>query len=303
MLHVKDLSIAFETKRGVARVLDRVSLEIAPGEIVGLVGESGSGKSVLSYAISGLLDPAAVVGGGVIEWRGRPTEFLRERRVPKLPIAQVFQSPRTSLNPTRTIGRQLADVAGAARVASLLRSVRLPEARASAYPSELSGGQCQRVGIALALGCEPELLVADEPTTGLDVLTEAAILDLIADLARQRGMATLLVTHDLALAVARCSRIVVMHAGQMVESAEAHSIASGARHPYTAALRSCVPQFCATAAMLSAIPGQLPDLTTALPACRFGPRCERHRDDCDAHPVPVVQIDHDHLVCCRHPLC
>jgi peptide/nickel transport system ATP-binding protein len=303
MLQVKDLSIVFEGKGGIARVLDRVSLEIAPGEIVGLVGESGSGKSVLSYAISGVLDPAAVVVGGVIKWRGQPAEFLRERRVPKLPIAQVFQSPRTSLNPTRTIGRQLADVAGAARVASLLRSVRLAEARASAYPAELSGGQCQRVSIALALGREPELLVADEPTTGLDVLTEAAILDLIADLARQRGMATLLVTHDLALAVARCSRIVVMHAGQVAENARAGSIVSGARHPYTAALRTCVPQFNATAAMLSAIPGQLPDLTTALPVCRFAARCERHCDDCDSAPLPVVRIDHDHLVHCRHPLC
>ena len=200
-----------------ARVVDEAKRAARGSGMILLEGESGSGKSVLSYAISGVLDPAAVVVGGVIEWRGRPAEFLREQRVPKLPIAQVFQSPRTSLNPTRTIGRQLADVAGAARVASLLRSVRLAEARASAYPAELSGGQCQRVSIALALGREPELLVADEPTTGLDVLTEAAILDLIADLARQRGMATLLVTHDLALAVARCTRLGPgAHSGQRI---------------------------------------------------------------------------------------
>lgn len=303
MLRVRELTVAFETRRGFARVLDRVSIEIAPGEIVGLVGESGSGKSVLSYAISGLLDPAAVIGGGSIEWRGKPTEFRREQRSPKLPIAQIFQSPRTSLNPTRTIGRQLADVAGAAQVGPLLRSVRLAEARASAYPSELSGGQCQRVGIALALGREPQLLVADEPTTGLDVLTEAAVLDLISDLARQRGMATLLVTHDLALAVSRCTRVVVMHAGQMLESARGGSIIDGARHPYTVALRACVPQFSATTAMLSAIPGQIPDLTAALPACRFSARCGRHQADCDADPVPIVQVAPDHLVRCRHPVC
>jgi peptide/nickel transport system ATP-binding protein len=303
MLRVKDLSVAFETRRGLARVLDRVSIEIAPGEIVGLVGESGSGKSVLSYAISGLLDPAAVILGGTIEWQERPTEFQRERRSPKLPIAQIFQSPRTSLNPTRTIGRQLADVVGAGQIGSLLRSVRLPQGRASAYPSELSGGHCQRVGIALALGREPELLVADEPTTGLDVLTEAAILDLIGDLARQRGMATLLVTHDLALAVARCTRIVVMHAGQVLESAPSRSIIDGARHPYTLALRSCVPQFSATADRLSAIPGHIPDLTAVLPACRFSERCGRHQEDCDEDPVLIVKIAPDHLVRCRHPVC
>lgn len=136
MLRVKDLSVAFETRRGLARVLDHVSIEIAPGEIVGLVGESGSGKSVVSYAISGLLDPVAVISGGTIEWQERPTEFQRERRSPKLPIAQIFQSPRTSFNPTRTIGRQLADVVGAGQIGSLLRSVRfLRDARRRIHPN------------------------------------------------------------------------------------------------------------------------------------------------------------------------
>lgn len=303
MLRVNALSVAFRTRRGVARVLDNVSIEVGRGEIVGLVGESGSGKSVLSYAISGLLDPAAQVTAGTIEWKGKPIDPVRERRVPRPPIAQIFQSPRASLNPTLTIRRQLTDVASPSRVDALLDSVRLPGAKASAFPSELSGGQCQRVGIALALAREPELLVADEPTTGLDVVTEATILDLIEDLSRQRGMATLLVTHDLALAAARCSRIVVMHAGQIVESAPALSILEHPGHPYTTALRACVPQFSKTPASLAAIPGSLPDTTIDLPACRFSRRCGSHRDDCDITPVPVVRVAEDHVINCRHPSC
>lgn len=301
MLSVRDLSISFATRHGTARVLDRVSLDIAPGEIVGLVGESGSGKSVLSYAISGLLDPAAGVIGGSIHWRDRPIEILRENRAPKLPIAQIFQAPRASLNPTRRIGRQIADVVGKAAVASLLASVRVSPEKAASFPFELSGGQCQRIGIALALGRNPDLLIADEPTTGLDVLTEAAILDLVGDLAQARGMATLLVTHDLALAVERCDRIVVMHAGQIVESAPADAILTQPRHPYTEALKGCIPQLSATPEMLTAIPGQLPDLTAALPACRFAARCPRFEEACASDRVPTYPVASQHIVYCRHP--
>jgi peptide/nickel transport system ATP-binding protein len=303
MLRIDELSVEFETKRGTAYVLDRVSFDISPGEVVGLVGESGSGKSVLSYAVSGLLDPAARITHGAILWQGQPIEVQREKRRPKVPVAQIFQNPRASLNPTRTVGWQIADVAGSQRVAELLQSVRLPAEKALSYPSELSGGQCQRIGIALALGCEPELLIADEPTTGLDVITEAAILNLIGDLSRARRMATLLVTHDLALAASRCDRIVVMHAGQVVEIAPSEVIVQAARHPYAAKLRACVPQFNEDAASLSVIPGQLPDLTGALPVCRFSARCVRHTDDCETSPLPVVQVAEDHIVSCRHPLC
>ena len=303
MLAVNNLTIHFPTRRGLVRALDRVNLEIAPGEIVGLVGESGSGKSVLSYAISGLLDPAARTVEGSISWKGNLVGPIRERRTTRAAIAQIFQSPRASLNPIRTIGRQLADVAGKGRVRSLLQSVRIDPEVASHYPFELSGGQCQRVGIALALGCEPELLIADEPTTGLDVTTEAAVMVLIGDLAKGRGMATLLVTHNLALAAAHCDRILVMHAGQIVENAPVSSLTTAPLHPYTARLLAAVPQYCRTADDLLTVPGLLPDLFGPLPPCRFATRCERREADCDEAPPPLILRAPGHLVACRHPLC
>jgi peptide/nickel transport system ATP-binding protein len=303
MLAVNGLTVHFATRRGVVRALDRVSLQIAPGEIVGLVGESGSGKSVLSYAISGLLDAAAHIVAGDIRWHDAPIGPTREQRATRAAVAQIFQNPRASLNPIRTIGQQLADVAGKSRVGDLLRSVRLDQEKARNYSFELSGGQCQRVGIALALGCEPELLVADEPTTGLDVTTEAAVMDLIGDLSARRGMATLLVTHNLALAAAHCHRILVMHAGQIVESAPVAVLTSAARHPYTEQLLAAIPQHSASADDLQVIPGQLPDLAGPLMPCRFAKRCQRHAPDCDAAPPPLAAIAPDHLVACRHPLC
>jgi peptide/nickel transport system ATP-binding protein len=303
MLQVDRLSIEFDTRRGTVKALDRVELEIAAGEIVGLVGESGSGKSVLSYAISGLLDAAARVAHGAIRWKGQPIDVLRERRPTRAAIAQIFQNPRASLNPIVTVGRQLADVAGRDRVGALLESVRIDADRAGHYPFELSGGQCQRIGIALALACEPQLLIADEPTTGLDVTTEAAIMALLDDLSARRGMSTLLITHNLALAAAHCDRIVVMHAGQIVESAPAAALVEAPAHPYAAQLLASVPQHAATADDLRTVPGLLPDLAGPLPPCRFAPRCERHQADCDRAPLSLAALSPGRLVACRHPLC
>ena len=303
MLAVNNLTVHFSTRRGLVRALDRVNLEIAPGEIVGLVGESGSGKSVLSYAISGLLDPAARIVEGNVSWKGNLVGPIRERRTTRAAIAQIFQTSRASLNPIRTIGRQLADVAGKGRVRSLLQSVRIDPEVAGHYPFELSGGQCQRVGIALALGCEPQLLIADEPTTGLDVTTEAAVMVLIGDLAKGRGMATLLVTHNVALAAAHCDRILVMHAGQIVENAPVASLTTAPLHPYTARLLAAIPQYCRTADDLLTVPGLLPDLVGPLPPCRFATRCERREADCDEAPPPLMPRTPGHLVACRHPLC
>ena len=231
---------------------------------------------MLSYAISGLLDAGARVVGGEIRWRGTPIGPIRERRTTRAAVVQIFQNPRASLNPIRTVGRQLSDVAGKDRVVQLLESVRLDPDKARSYPFELSGGQCQRVGIALALACEPELLIADEPTTGLDVTTEAAIMKLIADLSRTRSMATLLVTHNLPLAAAHCHRIVVMHAGQIVETAPVATLISTPRHPYSAELLAATPQHADRPDDLHVIRGQLPDLAAPLPPCRFATRCERH---------------------------
>ena len=303
MLVVDSLSVHFPTRRGVVQALDRVNLTVETGEIVGLVGESGSGKSVLSYAITGLLDPGARVVGGELRWRGTPIAPIREHRRTHAAVVQIFQNPRASLNPIRTVGRQLKDVAGKSRVASLLDSVRLDASKAHNYPFELSGGQCQRAGIALALACEPELLVADEPTTGLDVTTEATVMRLITELSRARGMATLLVTHNLPLATAHCHRIVVMHAGQIVESASVATLTRAARHPYSSELLAAIPQHADKPENLHVIRGQLPDLAAQLPPCRFAKRCQKHQPDCDLFPPPLTPVAANHLVACRHPLC
>jgi peptide/nickel transport system ATP-binding protein len=188
-------------------------------------------------------------------------------------------------------------------VVPLLESVRLDASKARNYPFELSGGQCQRVGIALALACEPELLIADEPTTGLDVTTEAAIMKLIAELSQTRGMATLLVTHNLPLATAHCHRIAVMHAGQIVESAPVATLTNAPRHPYSAELLAATPQHAGRPDDLHVIQGQLPDLAAPLLPCRFATRCGRHQPDCDSSPPPLAAVGTDHLVACRHPLC
>ena len=303
MLAVDNLSIKFPTRRGVVQALDRVSLSVEPGEIVGLVGESGSGKSVLSYAITGLLDRGALHVNGEIRWHGVPISLIREQRQTRAAIVQIFQDPRASLNPIRTIGRQLSDVAGRSHVSPLLDSVGLDTSKAHNFAFELSGGQCQRAGIALALACKPELLVADEPTTGLDVTTEAKVMSLITELSRNRGMATLLVTHNLPLAATHCHRIVVMHAGQIVESAPVATLISAARHPYSAELLTATPQHASRPDDLHVIRGQLPDLSAPLLPCRFAGRCSRHQPDCDLSPPPLTQAGVQHLVACRHPLC
>jgi peptide/nickel transport system ATP-binding protein len=302
-LDIRDLSIVYRTPAGDVRAVHEVNLALNAGEIVGLVGESGSGKSVLSYAISGLLDPGARIVGGEIRWRGVPIGPIRERRTTRAAVVQIFQNPRASLNPIRPIGRQLSDVTGKDRVVPLLESVRLDASKARNYPFELSGGQCQRVGIALALACEPELLIADEPTTGLDVTTEAAIMKLIAELSRTRGMATLLVTHNLPLATAHCRRIVVMHAGQIVESAPVATLTGAPRHPYSAELLAATPQHADKPDDLHVIRGQLPDLAAPLLPCRFATRCGRHQSDCDATSPPLSLVAPNHFVACRHPLC
>ncbi len=303
MLSIRHLTVHFSTRRGIVRALDRINLDIEPGEVVGLVGESGSGKSVLSYAISGLLDAAAEIVDGRIEWYGKAIGPIREQRSPRAAIAQIFQSPRGSLNPIRTVGQQLGDVAGRRHVKQLMESVRLDPAKAGNYPFELSGGQCQRISIALALGCEPQLLIADEPTTGLDVTTEAAVMALIDDLSASRGMATLLVTHNLALAAAHCDRVLVMHAGQIVENAPVEALIRSPYHPYSSQLLASTPQHSATADDLQTVPGSLPDLTGPLLPCRFATRCDRHQPDCDDSTPPLAAIEPQHLVACWHPRC
>ncbi|MBS1178159.1 MAG: ddpD [Proteobacteria bacterium] len=321
LLEVKDFSLEFRTRGGVVRALEGTDLQLHKGEIVGLVGESGSGKSVLSYAMLGISDRAARVTSGSAVFGGMDLLAAGEAALADLrgrEISMIFQSPRTALNPIRRVGQQLQDVLrrhaaapGAdldkslkERAVQALRDVAIsdPERRLAAYPFEMSGGMCQRVMIALALACRPSLLIADEPTTGLDVTTQAAVMDLITGLARERHMATLFITHDLALAADYCDRIVVMHAGHAVECAPTKSLFTAPRHPYTARLMSSTPGERSTIASLEPVPGNLPDLRREyLPACRFAERCERVSERCRSER-PRLEGAAAHAVACWHPL-
>ena len=318
LLSVEDLSLEFRTRSGTVHALENVSLEVARGETVGIVGESGSGKSVLSFAILRILDAAARITQGTIRFGGLDVLAASESTLEEVrgrEFAMIFQNPRTALNPIRRVGRQIEDVL-ATHTATLradlkrkaiecLAQVRIPdpERRYPVYPFELSGGQCQRVMIALALACNPQLLIADEPTTGLDVTTQAAIMELVRDLARERHMATIFITHDLALASEYCDRIVVMHAGHVVEVSPTDRLFGMPAHPYTAQLIASTPTPEVPVDGLSSIAGNLPDLRRDdLPRCRFLARCARATDECAAEPLPAVSLDSGHRVWCFHPL-
>jgi peptide/nickel transport system ATP-binding protein len=319
LLDIRDLSLQFRTRGGTVQALEDVTLSIARGETVGLVGESGSGKSVLSYAILGLSDAAARITRGSAHFDGLDLLAASEpdlQAVRGREVSMIFQNPKVALNPIRKVGHQIEDVLARhttvrsherrERAIACLAEMKIPDParRYHAYPFELSGGLCQRIMIALALACGPKLLIADEPTTGLDVTTQAAIMRLIREKASTahdgRGMSTLLITHDLGLAREQCDRIVVMHAGHVVESAPTETLFRSPQHPYTRQLIGATPIGRGSLADLNAIPGSLPDLRRAdLPACRFAERCAHRSAACDA-PLPVVE-DGAHLVRCHRP--
>jgi peptide/nickel transport system ATP-binding protein len=316
LLSVEDLSVEFRTRDGVVKALDRVGFVIRRGETVGVVGESGSGKSVTAFALMRILDPAARITQGRATFGELDLIAASERELGQSrgrDLAMIFQNPRTALNPIRQVGRQIGDVllrhAGVPRAQARDRAVQLlaqvqipdPERRYWAYPFELSGGMCQRVMIALALACSPSLLIADEPTTGLDVTTQVAIMDLIDELARKSDMATMLITHDLGLAAVHCERIVVMHAGHVVECAPTAELFESPRHPYTAKLIAATPRPGVSLDDLAAIPGGLPDLRGDLPPCRYRARCEHYAPLCDG-PLPRSEPVPGHLVACWKPL-
>lgn len=255
-LSVDRLSVEFKTRGGLVRALHDVSLDLAKGEILGVVGESGSGKSVTAYTVTGLLDAAGRVAGGTTHYDGIDLTHAPESERRKLrggEISMIFQNPRAALNPIRAVGKQIEDVLrehalatrqnAKERAIDMLKAVKIvePERRYWSYPFELSGGMCQRVMIAIALACRPRLLIADEPTTGLDVTTQKATMDLMTELAAERGMAVLLITHDLGLAAQYCNRIVVMQKGRVVESGNVHDLFTRPRHPYTKGLIAASP--------------------------------------------------------------
>jgi peptide/nickel transport system ATP-binding protein len=257
LLDIRDLTVEFATRRGTVRAVDKIDLSVAKGETVGIVGESGSGKSVTSYAVMRILDRAGRIAEGSIVFSGKDLRAVSESEMHDLrgrEISMIFQNPRAALNPIRKVGRQIEDVllqhaeAPAATVKNqaiaVLDQVRIarPEERYHAYPFELSGGMCQRVVIALALACKPQLLIADEPTTGLDVTTQKAVMELIVELTRERGMSTILITHDLGLAAAYCDKVVVMEQGKVVEAADSAAIFRAPAHRYTRKLMRATPR-------------------------------------------------------------
>jgi peptide/nickel transport system ATP-binding protein len=314
LLDVRDLEVEFRTTAGAVSAVNGISFQIAAGETVGLVGESGSGKSVTSRAIMGLLPPKTSTVRGSIMLSGDQLVGLSEQQYRKIRgehVAMVFQDPLTALNPLYTAGEQVAEAlrfhfglnrsTAAARARDLFADVGLPDPDGivGKYPHELSGGMRQRVMIAMALACEPELLIADEPTTALDVTIQAQILELLRDLVRERGMALLLITHDLGVVRELCERAIVLYAGRIAETAPVASLFAAPHHPYTAGLAASNPQIASRRARLPQIPGGPPNPASVPPGCPFSPRCPAAIDRCATEVPPLVPTSDDRMAACH----
>jgi oligopeptide/dipeptide ABC transporter ATP-binding protein len=304
LLTVTDLQTVFDTNDGTARAVDGVSFTVGEGETVGVVGESGCGKSVTALSIMRLIpSPPGRIEGGHIEFDGRDLLALPDedmRRIRGNDIAMIFQEPMTSLNPVLTVGFQIAEAVrlhrGLSKRAALDEAVRMlelvempePAARAASYPHQLSGGMRQRVMIAMALSCDPRLLIADEPTTALDVTIEAQILDLLASLRARIGMALLLITHDLGVVAEQASRVVVMYAGKVVEEGLVKDVFGDPAHPYTRGLLNSLPRIGDQTRALDPIPGMVPQLTQLPSGCHFRDRCPVSLPECE-HTDPELE--------------
>ena len=318
ILAVENLAVEFRTRDGAVRAVDGLSLEIDAGETLAVVGESGCGKSVTALSVLRLVpSPPGRVLSGTVRYAGRDLLALSEaemRRIRGNDIAMIFQEPMTSLNPVLTIGRQITEVVrrheglsgreARERALETLRLVRIPEAerRLDGYPHELSGGMRQRVMIAIALACRPKLLIADEPTTALDVTIQAQILDLMRDLKTRTGAAILLISHDLGVVAEMAERVVVLYAGRKVEEAPVRELLRGPRHPYTAGLIGSMPRLGAAARGVAArrlteIPGIVPSLKEPIPGCPFAPRCPLVVDQCRRMP-PLEEKAPGHVAAC-----
>jgi peptide/nickel transport system ATP-binding protein len=312
LLEVRDLRVEFPTRHGSLRALDGVTFDIAAGEILGVVGESGAGKSVTCAAIIGLLEPPGRVSGGQVLLEGQriddlPREAMRLVRGRR--IGAIFQDPLTSLNPLHTIGHQLVetlrthlplDAAQAReRAIELLRQAGLPaaEARLGQYPHEFSGGMRQRVVIALALAGEPRLVVADEPTTALDVAMQAQIIGLLRGVTQAHGASVLLITHDMGVIAETCDRVAVMYAGRIVEIGPVDEVIRRPAHPYTAGLMAAVPTLDGDLARLAQIAGALPDLDAIPPGCAFHPRCPKASPRCAEERPELALVQRTRAAC------
>ena len=318
VLQISDLSTHIQLTKSVVHAVGNVDLSIAPGEALGLVGESGCGKSMTGLSIMGLLPPGGSIVNGSIKLDGRELVGLSDaelRTIRGNDVAMIFQDPLTSLDPTKTIGYQVAEpvrlhkgaskAAARARATEVLGLVGLPRPaeRLGDYPHQLSGGLRQRVMIAMALSCEPKLLIADEPTTALDVTIQAQILALLHDLTDRLGMAMLLITHDMGVIAGHADRVQVMYAGRMVEAAETGNLFRHMRHPYTRALLASIPRLNSSSTQrLFTISGLPPDLARPPAGCRFAPRCSRATDKCRSEEPPLAGENQEHRFACWHPV-
>lgn len=317
LLKIENLQTFFPTKEGIVRAVDGVSLKIRPGEVLGLVGESGSGKSITALSIMRLISPPGRIVGGSIRFRGEEISSASERRLRQIrgnDIAMIFQDPMTSLNPVFTIGEQISEVLrlhkkmnrrqalDAAIEAMREVAIPSPEIRVKDYPHQLSGGMRQRVMIAMALACEPELLIADEPTTALDVTIQAQILELLAELREKRNLAILLITHDLGVVAETADRVAVMYTGRIVEEADTASLFAEPKHPYTRGLLDSVPKISVETVpkrgRLRTIEGVVPRPTDLPTGCHFAPRCAYRRAECSKPDLPLLSLPHGRSVRC-----
>ena len=315
LLQVKNLIVEFPGRRGTLRALDDISFDIAPGEILGVVGESGAGKSLTGAAIIGLLEPPGRIGGGQILLEGQRIDNLpyeQMRRIRGRRIGAIFQDPLTSLNPLYTVGRQLVETIqthlpvsraqARQRAISLLQDTGIPaaEQRMAHYPHQFSGGMRQRVVIALALAAEPKLIVADEPTTALDVSIQAQIIMLLKGICKKRGAAVLLITHDMGVIAETCDRVAVMYAGRIAEIGPVHEVINHPSHPYTEGLMAAIPDITLDRERLNQIDGAMPRLNAIPPGCAFNPRCPKVFDRCKQDRPDLMSAGATRAACWLH---
>lgn len=315
LLSVENLRVSFETRRGVVNVIDTLSFSLEKGRTLGIVGESGSGKSVTSLAVMGLLPPTARIPTGTIKFDGRDVLKMSEGERQGLRggrMAMIFQDPMTSLNPSFTVGFQIEEALRThgikgdlrARTVELLKQVGIPDpaSRLDSYPHQLSGGMSQRVMIAMAIACEPELLIADEPTTALDVTIQAQILQLLKTIQAERGMGLILITHDIGVVAQMADDILVMYAGHLMEAGPKEDIIRRPKHPYTQALLESLPGSHGLAAFrsrLPTIPGLVPDLLARPSGCQLSPRCPYMIEECTRAVPEARMIERSRVRCIR----
>ena len=316
LLDIRNLSVDFTTASGAFRAVDGVDLTVDNGEIVAIVGESGSGKSVSMLALMGLLPWTATITADLLQFQGQDLRKLTpkaRRKIIGKDIAMIFQEPMSSLNPCFTVGFQIKESLrlhmGMDRAARHKRAIELldlvgipaPESRLSTFPHQMSGGMNQRVMIAMAIACNPKLLIADEPTTALDVTIQAQILDLLRSLQKERGMALVLITHNMGVVSEMAQRVAVMYAGQIMEERGATDLFATPQHPYTEALMAALPERSDGLRRLATIPGMVPGLYDRPNGCLFGPRCSYAADHCRAQR-PALRSWHQGMVRCHYPL-